>query len=246
MDHDVEHGQLLEVEQAAEHVAVGALDVALLVQQVDGALQLLGARQHRALMLRRAAAEQREETAHEQLDGEQNRPKDRDERRQHAHEQQRDAVGVVDRDRLGQNLREDEQQHGHDRRRPDRPPARRRSASSTLVMKAEEPMLTSVLPSSVVPISRSRRRSSLLTIAARCVAVAFERVHARARRARHRRLRRGEERAHRDAEDDDRGRDPDVDGQGGRRGAVHVVQAFGCRFVLEEPCAPRRRRCPLR
>ena len=41
------------------------------------------------------------------------------------------------------------------------------STSSTLVMKADEPMLTSVLPSSVVPISRSRLRSSLLTSAAR-------------------------------------------------------------------------------
>ena len=41
------------------------------------------------------------------------------------------------------------------------------TTSRTLVMKAEEPMLTSVLPSSVVPISRSRRRSSLLTSAAR-------------------------------------------------------------------------------
>ena len=41
------------------------------------------------------------------------------------------------------------------------------STTSTLVMKAEEPMLTSVLPSSVVPMSRSRLRSSLLTSAAR-------------------------------------------------------------------------------
>ena len=41
MDHDVGDGQFLEVEQAAEHVAVGAGDAAFLVHQIDGAFQLL-------------------------------------------------------------------------------------------------------------------------------------------------------------------------------------------------------------
>ncbi len=47
-----ETGDSLEVEQAAEHVAVGARDAALLVQQIDGAFQFLVAGQHDGMSAR--------------------------------------------------------------------------------------------------------------------------------------------------------------------------------------------------
>ena len=47
VDHDVGDLQLAQVEQAAEHVAVLLLDLALVVQQVDRAAQPLGRRQDR-------------------------------------------------------------------------------------------------------------------------------------------------------------------------------------------------------
>ena len=41
VDHDVGDGEVAQVEQAAEHVAVVLLDAALLMQEIDGSAQFL-------------------------------------------------------------------------------------------------------------------------------------------------------------------------------------------------------------
>ncbi len=64
VDHHVADRHLRELEQAAEHVAVGALDLALAVQDVDRAHQLLVARDTRIGLGQRQAAEPQHEADH--------------------------------------------------------------------------------------------------------------------------------------------------------------------------------------
>ena len=65
VDHDVGHGQLAQVEHAAEHVAVELLHVAVAMQQIDGAAQLLARRQDRLIFAdRHADAAQDQRTSH--------------------------------------------------------------------------------------------------------------------------------------------------------------------------------------
>ena len=50
MDHHLRDRQVLEIEEAAEHVALDLRDAALLVQQVDLAADLLGGREDRLVL----------------------------------------------------------------------------------------------------------------------------------------------------------------------------------------------------
>ena len=50
VDHDVGDGEVAQVEQAAEHVAVVLLDAAFAVQEIDGAAQLLVRREDRCVV----------------------------------------------------------------------------------------------------------------------------------------------------------------------------------------------------
>src|SRR5436305_10927877 len=49
MNHDVGDRQLREIENAAEHVAVGAIDATLTMQQIDRALEFLARREDRSV-----------------------------------------------------------------------------------------------------------------------------------------------------------------------------------------------------
>ena len=81
MDHDVGDFEIPQIEQAAEHVAIGARDAALLMQKIDRAFQLLVAGQDRAL-LAGVDAEELQKSANEPIDGDEQRSEDRDEERQ--------------------------------------------------------------------------------------------------------------------------------------------------------------------
>ena len=76
MDHHVVDGEVAQVEQAAEHVAIVLLDAALVVQQVDRAAQFLVRRQHR-LIVADARAGEPQDAAHQRLDRRQHRPEQR-------------------------------------------------------------------------------------------------------------------------------------------------------------------------
>ena len=67
VDHHVADGEIAQIEQAAEHVAIVLLDAAFLVQQIDGAAQRLVARQHR-LDGPDMKADAREQPAHQPFD----------------------------------------------------------------------------------------------------------------------------------------------------------------------------------
>ena len=229
--------------RAAEHVAIGALDVALLVQQVDGAFQLLGASEDRHAFVG-MAAEQLEHAAHQHLDRHEHRPEDRDERRERAGQQERAAVGVVDRNRLRQHLREDQQEHRHDGRRPDRAvvadhdheDARhegRRADVDQRVTEERRADQTLAPPQQAID-----QRGAFVT-------VALQRMHPGARGTGESGFRRREEGGENDAEEDDRDRDPDIDGQRGRLDAMHGLRPLPS-GLLPGTTGRRRPRRPWR
>ena len=100
VDHHILHRQFVEPQQAAEHVAMAALDAALLVQQIDGAAQLLLRGQHGA-MLARTQTDEPQHPAHDSVDGDHDRRHGVDEDRGGARHDQRHAVGEIDADGLG-------------------------------------------------------------------------------------------------------------------------------------------------
>ena len=112
MDHDVGDRQLLEVEQTAEHVAVGAGDVAFAVHQIDGAFQLL-LRSQQAVRLAEADAAHEQRAAHDLFDAIEGRAEQSDEKRHDPDDRQRHAVGIIDRHRFRQDFGEDQQNDRH-------------------------------------------------------------------------------------------------------------------------------------
>ena len=198
--------ELAQVEQAAEHVAVVLLDAAFVVQQVDRAAQLLVRRQERLVRRRcasrtragSAAPAPRSPSAPARTGARPTRP---------AGDQERDPVGRVDGDRLGQHLGE---HHDEDRHRPRSHRARRRrrtSASSTPVASEEAAMLTTLLPISMradqplarlqQPVDDARRAGCRSSPAAAC-------ARARPRSARSRCPRRRTDSARQSDDDDER------------------------------------------
>ena len=119
MHHHVRDMHDGQIEHAAEHVARAALDRAFLMQNVDGALQLVVGRHHGAAMAELDAGELQHD-AHEVLDAHEQRPEDGDEEMHEARHRQGKLVGMIDRQRLRQHLCEDEQQTGHEEGRVDR------------------------------------------------------------------------------------------------------------------------------
>ena len=119
MDHDVRNGQFLEVEQAAEHVAIGFGDAAFLVHQVHGAFQFLLGRQQ-GVRLAEAQAEEKQRAANDLFDAEEDWAEQADKDGNGPRDHQRHAIWIVDRHGLGQDFREDQQNHGHDRGGVDR------------------------------------------------------------------------------------------------------------------------------
>ena len=113
MDHHVLDRELVELEQAAEHVAMAAFDAALLVQQVDSAAQLFLRSQHGSV-LAGAQSHEAQHATDDRIDAKEHRRHHRDEKGRWPRDDKRHAIGKVDADRFRQNFREDQQQHGHD------------------------------------------------------------------------------------------------------------------------------------
>ncbi len=78
VNHHVLDDEFAQLEQAAEHVAFGALHAAFPVQEIDGALQFLVAGEQRMLD-RHVDAEELQQALHEGFDGDENRAEDGDE-----------------------------------------------------------------------------------------------------------------------------------------------------------------------
>ncbi len=102
-----------QLQKAAEHVALGALDVALAMQNVD--------RAHQLLMAGNARIRLDSETPHSRRMPRTSAstaltigPKTRDEEQHERRDQQRNAVGIGDRDGLRHHLAENDDQRGHD------------------------------------------------------------------------------------------------------------------------------------
>ena len=147
-----------QVEQAAEHVALGLGDAALLVQQVDLAADFLGRPRASAAFAPMADAEGPQHQPHHALDGrcvERARAAPRP-RTPAARGAARRWSGDADRDGLRQHLGEDDDEDRHHDRRVDARRSCRRSPTSTLVVKAEAPIVTMLLPISIAPMNRSR------------------------------------------------------------------------------------------
>ncbi len=201
MHHDVGHRNLGELEQAAEHVALFALDAAFAMQDVDRAHQLFVAGDPRILLDQRHAA-QTQEAPHQRLDRAHDRTEDGDEEQHQRRDQKRHAVGIGDGDGLGRHLAEDDDQRGHDEgRRPNPALAveieheargdRRRADGDELAAEqhgADEPAAHA-----------DEAGHQLRPLVARHL----ERVHARAGSGRQRGLGAGEERRSDDADRDD-------------------------------------------
>ena len=116
--HDVRHGQLAQIEHAAQHVAGELHHAAFLMMQLDGAPDLLMRREHFGVVADRDA-EQAQGVPDDPLHG-------GGYRRQHRHDEthggrdgERHAVGVQDRVGLGQHLGEQHHDHRHDDGRVD-------------------------------------------------------------------------------------------------------------------------------
>ena len=107
MDHDVGNGELAQVENAADHVAVLLHEGAFLVMQLDHAAHLLVGGQH-VLGAADVGTEQPQDVLHKVFDGHDHRAEDRHQHAQHRRDGERDAIAVDERVSLGQHLAEDE------------------------------------------------------------------------------------------------------------------------------------------
>ena len=110
MHHHIGDGELAQIEDAADHISVFALDTAFLVMQGDGAADFF-VRRFGGFTFTRFDAEQKEHAPNQPLDR-------RDDGRQHPHDLtqggghgQCEAIGAGDGKGLGQDL--DKHQDGH-------------------------------------------------------------------------------------------------------------------------------------
>ena len=112
VDHDVGHGELAQIEHAAHHVAVELFDDAGAMQEIDGAAQLLARRQDR-LNLADLHADAAQDHPHQPLDRLEDRQHQRDRPRDRLGDDQRPAIGRVERGGLRQHLAQHEDQRRH-------------------------------------------------------------------------------------------------------------------------------------
>ncbi len=201
------------------------------------------ARQDRALHAG-VEADDFQNAARESFDGDQQRPEDGDGNRKRPRGDQRYAVGIVDRHRLGQNLRKDEQKSSHEDRgvkraavaEPRDENARREGRRADIGQRiGEQARPDQPVAPGEQPVDKRRA----------AIAVFFQRVHARARGGGQRGLGAGEECRQEDAQNDGRDRDPQRDRQDPGACAVHHF-SFPRSVRLEGRPEPSRRRSTLR
>ena len=113
MNHDVGNLQFVQVQQAAEHVAVLLFDLALMVEQIDRAAQTFGRRQER-LVGADLDAERLHQHADDRLDNGEQRSQQIQHQPHRARDQERHPVRRVDGNGLRQHFGEDHDQHRHD------------------------------------------------------------------------------------------------------------------------------------
>ncbi len=209
VNHDVLHREIVEVEQAAEHVALGLGDAALLVEEIDLPAQLLGGREHVAI-LAEVDAEQPQQRADEGLDRHGQRAEQGHDPGDRLGHGERHPIREVDRHGLGQNLREHDDDHRHDDRGvddsdfaedPQEDARGERGRQRVHHVVADENAADQAFP----------RREKLGDHAGADVAALLQRVHPRPRRRCERRLRSREE-----PREDEAGRNPQ-DGDPKRR-----------------------------
>ena len=109
VDHHVRHLELLEIEQAAQHVALALADGALLVQQVDLAADLL--RRREACAGAQRDAEHSQDLLDRPFHREGERIEDFHRERERPGDLERETVRIIDGDRLRQDFREDDDEH---------------------------------------------------------------------------------------------------------------------------------------
>ena len=100
VDHDVGDGEVAQIEQTAEHVAVLLLDAAFMVQEIDGSAQFL-VRGEESPVDPDPKSEQAENPAHQHLDAHQQWSEQPHDPCDRTHHQQCDPIRGVDRHRLG-------------------------------------------------------------------------------------------------------------------------------------------------
>jgi hypothetical protein len=150
VDHDVGHGEVAQVEQSAEHVAIELFDAAFPVQQVDRAAQALVRGQQRHA-LAGPDVDQRQHLAHQPFRCGQDRAEHGDDARDRPRHRQRVTVGRDDGGGLGQQFAEHDHQDRHrdaridhaDIAEPEQQPGER-----------DDTTVATLLPISRAPISR--------------------------------------------------------------------------------------------
>ena len=115
VDHDVGHFQLVQVEDAADPVAVVFHERPFPVQHLHRAAHLL-ARGQQELAARQADAGQTKQTAHKPVHAARQRPEHKNEQADGTRYRERKPVGIGDRPGFRQHLGEDDQEHRHDQR----------------------------------------------------------------------------------------------------------------------------------
>ena len=113
MNHHVRYRNLGQLQEPAKHIALVPLDFPFAVQNVDRAHQLLMAGNSRIQLDQRNAAET-QHAADQRLDCADDRSENGYEEQHKRRDQQRNAVGIGDRDRLRHHLAENDDQRGHD------------------------------------------------------------------------------------------------------------------------------------
>ena len=208
VDHHVGDGQVLEIEKAAEHVAVGPFDAAFLMQQIDRAFQLLASGQKRMSAVG-AQSEDAQESVHDSFHRDQNRAERRDEQGGDSRDRQRHAVWIADRHSLRHDLGEDQTQGGHEDCRIDGAAlacdrdehAGRHGGSCDVDERIAEKHRADEAVARLEQLVDSRRAR---------IAITLQRMHARPRSGGQRCLRACKKRRQEDADSDDPDRDPDV------------------------------------
>ena len=168
-------------EQAAEHVALVALDAAFAVQDVDRAAQFVMAGDT-AILIESDTPNRRSMPRTSASTALTIGPNTRHEEQHSRRDQQRNAVGIGDGDRLRQHFAEDDDQRRHDHGGVETRRARRSVDTSALVASAEAAMVTSWPPSNIALMSRLRVATSRATSGARRRRRSRARAGARARR----------------------------------------------------------------
>jgi hypothetical protein len=112
MDHHIAHGDVLKLQQAAEHVALVARHLALAMQDVDRAAQLIRPRKA-GFAFAVAEIEQPQQQVDEDLDRAHHRGEHGDEEGDDRRDDERHLIRVSDGDRFGQHLAEHDDQHRH-------------------------------------------------------------------------------------------------------------------------------------